>query len=456
MWLVLSYLQRLTIHRFLLAKLHLDSLIDKRTVKSIRATLKKNSAGSSTYDFLFDNEMRRIEGQDSYTKELAKLVLLWIAYAKRPLKTIELQNALVVEAGESEVDNDNIPEVEDIVSVCIGLVTIDIETTVIQFSHPVISEFFNQSKEEKEWFPNAETNITIICLTYLSFPEFERGLCSTDEAFEARLHSRPLYSYAARYWGYHASVVLENGGEISLDFLQSTAKVSSSYQALMASQRDSVRGYSQEMTRQVTGLHLAAYFGLEKAITALLISGLHPTCKDDRGQTALGWAAEKGSGPVMKVLGRRDRVTLPILIREGKHDLAKSIICAGYDVNAKGFWNRTVLHDAILSKNSELADDIISSGADINSKDSDGFTPLQIAVRLKQLKLAELLLKRSASTKEITIDDWRSAYGRQASAVVKLLEGPGQEKYVQFVEESELQSELTKTRNEHDAQRRYL
>lgn len=385
-----------------------------------------------------------MENQHSDAKELAKLVLLWITYAKRPLKTIELQNALAVKASESEIDNDNIPDVEDIVSACTGLVTIDIETAVIQFSHPVISEFFNQIKE-KEWFSNAEINITTICLTYISFPEFERGFCTTDEAFEARLHSRPLYSYAARYWGDHASVVLENGGEISLDFLQSTAKVSSSYQALMASQRDSVRGYSQEMTRQVTGLHLAAYFGLEKAITALLISGLHPTYKDGRGQTALWWAAEKGSEHVMKLLGQMDRVTLPILIREGKHDLVKSIIRAGYDVNAKGFWNRTVLHHAI-----------ISSGADINSKDSDGFTPLQIAVRLKQLKLAELLLKRSASTKEVTIDDWHSAYGKQASAVVKLIEGPGQKKSVQFVEESELQSELTKTRNEHDAQRRYL
>lgn len=358
---------------------------------TLHAALKRISSGSDIYDFEFGSEMRRIENQDSDAKEDTMLVLSWITCAKRPLKTIELQNALAVEVGESEIDNDNIHSTEDIVSVCAGLVTVDIETAVIQFSHHIISEYFRQTKEK--WFPDAETDIMTICLTYLSFPEFERGLCTTDDAFEARLHSNPLYSYAARYWGDHASVDSENGGKISLDFLQNTDKVSSSYQALMVSQRDSVQDYSQKMARQVTGLHLAAYFGLEHAITALLIRGLHPTYKDSSGRTPLWWAALKGSELIMKLLSQRDRVTLPILIREGKHDLVKSIIRAGYDVNAKGLWNRTVLHDAISSSNSELVDTIISSGAHINSRDSDGFTPLQIAVRLKQLELTDLLLK---------------------------------------------------------------
>jgi hypothetical protein len=437
---------------FSLAQLHLDSLIGKRSPKAIDAALYKVAIGSEVYDYIYDDTMRRIHDQLLDDREVAEHVLSWITCAKRPLATSELQYALAVEVGDSEFDKENIIDAEDIISVCAGLVTIDTESTIIQFAHYTISEYFNRTRGR--WFPNAETDITTICVAYMSFRAFEAGFCPTDEEFEARLRLQPLYSYAARYWGDHARAVSADVGHITLDFLKNKAKVSSSYQALVASGKIS-EGYSQEVPRQVTGLHLAAYFGLEQ-VTALLSSEMHPACKDSRGQTPLWWAAEKGSEPVIKLLSQRDRVTLPILIREGKQDLIKSIISAGYDVNSRGFWNRTLLHDAILSRNSELANVIISAGADVNSEDSDGMTPLQIAVRLKHLKLVEFLLNKSASTKDVTIDDWRSVYGKQESVTVKLLEGPGQEKYVQFVQEGELQGELTNRPHELGTHRRLL
>jgi hypothetical protein len=90
--------------------------------------------------------MERIEGQVKDQKELAKQVLSWIAYAKRPLTTLELQHALAIVVGESELDEDNLPEIEDMVSACAGLVTIDKESDIIRLIHYTTQEYFERTQ----------------------------------------------------------------------------------------------------------------------------------------------------------------------------------------------------------------------------------------------------------------------------------------------------------------------
>jgi len=51
----------------------------------------------------------------------------WVSYAQRPLTSQELCYALAIEPGDMELDGDNAYDVEDIISVCAGLVTIDEE-----------------------------------------------------------------------------------------------------------------------------------------------------------------------------------------------------------------------------------------------------------------------------------------------------------------------------------------
>jgi hypothetical protein len=94
--------------RFLLAQLHLDSLIGKRAPKAIRTTLQKLPTGSDAYDHAYKDAMERIGGQVKDQEELAKQVLSWITCAKRPLTTSELQHALAVEVGESALDEENL------------------------------------------------------------------------------------------------------------------------------------------------------------------------------------------------------------------------------------------------------------------------------------------------------------------------------------------------------------
>ncbi|KFX98618.1 hypothetical protein O988_04271, partial [Pseudogymnoascus sp. VKM F-3808] len=101
---------------FLLAQLHLRSLMGKKSPKAIKVALEKLPTGSGSYDYAYQEAMERIEGQVADSQELAKQALGWITCSKRPLTTLELKHALAVEIGQSSLDEDNISEIEEVVS----------------------------------------------------------------------------------------------------------------------------------------------------------------------------------------------------------------------------------------------------------------------------------------------------------------------------------------------------
>ncbi|KAF2190053.1 hypothetical protein K469DRAFT_560631, partial [Zopfia rhizophila CBS 207.26] len=237
---------------FLLAQIYLASLDDKTTPRAVRGALKlfrKQNLGSGedqkleVLDHAYGQAMERINGQKSGLRDLAKRALSWITCAKKPLTAPELQHALTVEPGDSELGEDNLPQIEDVVSVCAGLVTVDEESNTIRLVHYTTQEYFERT--QKRWFPNAGTNIATICVTYLSFHEFESGFCQNDEEFEERLRSNRLYDYASRNWGHHAREASTSNPDVT-SFLERKAQVEASSQALLAVKLFSSRlNYSQ-------------------------------------------------------------------------------------------------------------------------------------------------------------------------------------------------------------------
>jgi hypothetical protein len=291
--------------RFLLATLHMDSLLSKPTPGDIEDAIKHLPRGIKGLDTMYEQAMERINNQIEGSRALANKVLSWVTHTKRPLTSAELQHALAVRDGAVNLDKKFVPEIEDLVSDCAGLVTVDKESNIIRLVHYTTQEYFERTWIS--WFPDAQRDIAMTCLIYLSFDTFQTGFCPTDEDFEARLQSNPLYDYAARNWGHHARAASEE--QLILSFLKSEAKVSASSQAMMASKvYSSDSGYSQRAPRQMTGFHLAAYFELENVMTALLKDGIDPDSKDTRGRTPLSLPAWSGHEAVVKLLLADDRV----------------------------------------------------------------------------------------------------------------------------------------------------
>jgi ankyrin repeat protein len=321
--------------------------------------------------------MERIAGQDHDSKELAEIVLSCITCANRRLTTSELQCALAVEVGDQELDEENLPQVRDMVSVCAGLVTIDDESNVIRLVHYTTQEYFKRRQDR--WFPNAEIGIAKTCITYLLFNVFESGFCLTDEDFEKRLLLNPLYDYAARNWGHHARMALdEEVTKLVLVFLQSVPKISASIQAGMLS-KDSV-GYSQKVPQQITGLHLAAYFGLPDVILTLITHGHSPNVTDSYHQTPLLLAAVNGYKSAVSVLIATD----------------------GIDINCEDKHGRTPLSFAAEGGHDGVVNQLLTQeDVDLNSKDEYDQAPLSWAAWKGHTAVVDLLSTKDCANPNV-------------------------------------------------------
>jgi hypothetical protein len=245
--------------RFLLARLHLDSLLDKTTKKKVLATIETLPKGSKALDEAYNDAIKRIEGQRHGDTTLARSVLSWITYAQRPLTTGELCHALAVELDESELNLDNIPDIEVMVSVCAGLVAIDNESNIIRLIHYTTQEYFERIRES--WNPRAQQDIASACLTYLSFDSFKSGSCRNNGEFERRLQKNMFLDYASRYWSQHTRAVQEQVYGLAFRFLQNINLVACAVQTMSVSESKSGE-YSQYFPKQTMGLHLTARFGL--------------------------------------------------------------------------------------------------------------------------------------------------------------------------------------------------
>ncbi|KAI0440392.1 hypothetical protein F4803DRAFT_527515, partial [Xylaria telfairii] len=238
---------------FLLAQLHLDSIRDTTSRKGVRVALSKLGKGSDAYDIAYNDAMARIKGQLPRHEDLALRTLLWITYAKRPLTTLELRHALGVEPETTEFDEDNLPDLEDMVSNCCGLVTVDEERGIIRLVHYTTQEYFERTGAS--WFPDAQFQILRACITYLSFDVFENGACVYWRELTQRLSTYPLYEYASDHWGHHAYSDSDYQ-RYCVVFLTQISKTEACSQVLFG------RRWPIGRLKGTTGLHLAAFFGL--------------------------------------------------------------------------------------------------------------------------------------------------------------------------------------------------
>jgi Ankyrin repeats (3 copies) len=273
--------------RFLLAQLYINSLTDKFTEKEINIAVDNMAKGKEGLGKAYDDTVDRIMNQEQGTRDLAKKVLFWIVYVKRPLNTEELRHALAVEPGTCRLDKTNLCPVSDMVSSCAGLVTVD--SNIIRLVHYTTQEYF-QDRGLKSFKDLQRDIIATSCLTYLSYDAFADGyLTRTD--LESCLQENAFFEYAAQNWAHHIQDTQQNIGDLALKFLMDDGKVSASSQALFPYPRP-----------RFCGMHLGAYFGLNDNIMVRLLEEKDPDSRDSLGRTPLSYATENGNARLVELL----------------------------------------------------------------------------------------------------------------------------------------------------------
>lgn len=429
-----------------MAQLYLQFLADKITPSAVKATLNEfqnRYQGSGEEKKLavltqaYDDTMNRIRQQSTDFTQLAERIISWITYAKTSLTVWELQHALAVEVGKSELDPDNCSHIDLMIYVCNGLVTVDEESNIIRLVHYTTQEYFEQSGSR--WFLDAQTDLAITCITYLSFDTFESGHCQTSEAYEERLQLHPFYSYAAENWGYHAFAQAKTDEQLGLmifKFLENDNKAHGASQAMPRLPLGPI--WTTKGSNGVTGLHLAACFGLEHIVRGLLARKQNPYAQDGHGRTPLFHAAKNGHATVVKFLLTVKGTYLQYADNYGQTILSYAAKCGsetvvrlllnmdGINLDVECHNKQTPLSYAAENGHEAVVKLLLASDCvDRNSQSSELWTPLSYAVEEGHESIVKLLLGTDGVNSDVKDRLGRTplshAAGTAHKAVVELL-----------------------------------
>jgi len=330
--------------------------------------------GSDALEGAYKEAVERIDSQARGDRDLAHNVISWLVNAQRPLTTTELQHALAIEPGDHELDEDKLPVVEEMVSVCLGLVTIDDKSSIIRLVHYTTQHYFESL--QVDWIASAPANIASLCITYLSFDVFASGFCRSDDEFMSRLAHNKFLAYAARHWADHVRGA-DEVKHLALKLLQSEILTSNMDQVVKLLKNpwkicDLSRQY--QYPHKDTVLHLAAKFGILSLSKCLLEDGASPNAKNGFGETPLHKAARIGHTEVVKLL------------------LTKNA-----DANLQDYLEESALHIAVTKEHTEMVKLLLSSNANANLRNWKGETALHIATRKRHEMIVKLLLDNNAN-----------------------------------------------------------
>ncbi|KAK2754787.1 hypothetical protein FQN54_006680 [Arachnomyces sp. PD_36] len=206
----------------LLAQQNLKELADENTLEGLETALANLS---SNVDALYEDTWNRIRNKNSpRVFERVQQVLMWVAYASRPLTVPELRHALAVRDDSEEFNSKALWDTP-LDESALGLLVIDDDQTV-RFCHKSAHSFFESDSEK---FPNANEIIAKTCLRYLLLNSISPGDNPTIEDIARQVDTYPFHNYAFENWLDHAKHMTPEVQELALRFVRDNSKVTTSY-----------------------------------------------------------------------------------------------------------------------------------------------------------------------------------------------------------------------------------
>lgn len=298
---------------------------------------------------------------------------------------------------------------------------------MIRLVHYTIQEYLERTPPK--WLENLKVDIAVTCLTLLCFDIFERGLpClrrnhyhyypkdfdySIRERTLRTIERHPLCRYAASNWNYHLSVVSPNEllDALVLKFLHNTCNVQAS---LVIGQNEDINFFGCAADLELTGLHLAAYFGNESATRALLHTGHTPDPPGRHQRTPLSWAADCGHEEITQILlghacvdaDSRDlfgKSPLAYAAESGSTSIIKLLLDRNADIDSKDAFGLVPIMYAARSGNAGVVQLLLERGAKADLLDDQHRTPLLIAASAGHLSIVDLLLSRDVDVNSMDL-----------------------------------------------------
>jgi len=262
--------------------------------------LQKVATTGVDLDSVFAQTLQRIREQEGDRARLGIEVLMWVSHSERPLLIREIQHALAVEMGSTDLDPENIRPQDTVLASCLGLIALNEETSTVRLIHYTLQEYLSGPGI----LPDAHGTLAQICLAYLNYEQVKK--LPTNKL--PNLRNMPFLEYSSLYWGSHAKEELSDSAK-SLA-LQLLSRYNNHVSATLLFKHTESHNSSSFTHCQLTGLHCASYFGIVEVVAALMeMEGCNINQRDCMGYTPLMWAAWRGNEGVAGMLLMRGDVS---------------------------------------------------------------------------------------------------------------------------------------------------
>ena len=181
-----------------------------------------------TLNATYERILRRVNASNSDVQTLVSRTLRWIIHRRNSSAnefTIEvLCEAVAVNFGDTSRDTDTISDEFEILRWCSSLVRRSTDGNYLELAHFTVREFLQQIGENDDGEfalyrvgpGHGENELAKVCLTYLSYDDFDKGGRVSKEITLRRFGDYPLRQYAVENWSDHAEAHLDDGKLFSL------------------------------------------------------------------------------------------------------------------------------------------------------------------------------------------------------------------------------------------------
>lgn len=370
-------------NRFLLPAILLRQILSEPTLGEMRDSLQSLPAGLQD---AFDATFERIRTQTSSRMRIGISTVTWIREAKRPLEIKELRELFAIRPESPAFDRSYSPEQHIILEACMGLVTVDPATKIVQFVHFAVFEYLDEHADRL--FPWQPLGLGTLLLKFFCSEIFTEGALQDEASIVQQLRKYKLISYASLFWNKH--VQDKNDIEMSkilIRFLDTPA----SYQPMIQFHQYCT-GFREtywcfEETRSRTAVHLACHFGLVDRLQKLIQEGadLNSSTAVCRTRPILNAAANENPDVLRTLLVDGPRLdvsnwygtALHCAAERGRIENVVTLLEAGLlvDLQEENF-GRTSLHCAVQEEYWAVAQLLLDHGANPNARDHKGRSPV--------------------------------------------------------------------------------
>ncbi|KAI5780199.1 hypothetical protein DFH27DRAFT_584207 [Peziza echinospora] len=318
---------------FLLAQLHFNAVASADTQESL---LHHLHSLPTELDNTYDDAFTRLESINAGNPEwtaLSKKVIMWIAYALRPLTLSEVQEAVAIKDNDDPSICETISRTSKprLISVCGGLVIFNEQSGIVDLVHYSAHAYFSRKGREL-LHPSPHATIARCCITYIL--RHEIYIWDVDAPSREKY---ALYNYAVRNWGRHS--------QRSYDTRIHAKKLSLPNDA-----------YPEQ---ELHSLHAKLLFLIHKPLTLSNIA-LHQLLATKDGKSIVDDLLQRGLREA--VLHENVIVASPFMMvaKSGLYELAKELLASGASALEPGL-HGTPIHAAAAAGHLEVVELLLDS-----------------------------------------------------------------------------------------------